>query len=233
LVRTIRETGGSILEIGRFHAGSTVLLTAAAGERRVVSIDIDPQHNPVADQFLRRPDISPNVELLVGDSRQPLPDREFGMLYIDGDHSYEGVRADVKANWKELQPTNGHPAFVTFHDVTPRIGHSLPAVSTKSEMDELTVQVNALRQILIDGLNDGNFDSSLRTLIENQQEKVGESNLLLEFGNLPELKAQGEPTSPDTNGPNRICCELQACGAAAYHARAGSMLVLRKIAELS
>ena len=234
LWRTARETGGTILEIGRYQAGSTVLLAASAAGRRVVSIDIDPQHHAVADQFLQRPDIAPHLELLVADSRQPLKGREFGMLYIDGDHSYEGVRADVQAHWNELQPTNGRPALAAFHDVVPRIGHSETghSASTEFEADELTEQVDALRQMLIDAFNAGSFNSTLRSLIAGHRENVVAAKLLLDFGQLPDLKAQSEPSTPETNGPNRLCRELQSSGAASHHARAGSMLVLRKTAEL-
>jgi len=124
LWRAVKASGGPILEIGRRHGGTTVLLTTAAAGRRVTSLDIEPAHLPPCEAFFDRvraadPDC---LELLVASSHQPLPGRWFGLLFIDGDHSYEGVRADVLAHWSSLRPVDGRPALAVFHDAVPNGG---------------------------------------------------------------------------------------------------------------
>lgn len=119
LWRSVTTTTGDILEIGRRHGGSTVLLLAAAkGTRRVISIDIDPAHHPVADAFFALPDVASRVELVVADSRQ-YRTPGVGLIFIDGDHSYEGASADVFAHWAQLSAGNG---LAVFHDAVPNDG---------------------------------------------------------------------------------------------------------------
>ncbi len=118
LWKAVKSTEGNILEVGRRHGGSTVLLLAASSPRRkVVSIDIDPAHHAAADAFFVRPEVASRVELIVGDSRISRTEA-FGLIFIDGDHSYEGAAADVVAHWDQLIP-NG---LVVFHDATPNDG---------------------------------------------------------------------------------------------------------------
>ena len=120
LWKAVKATSGNIIEIGRNHAGSTVLLAAAAGPgRKLYSIDIDPDHDPRCDEYLRRPGIKERVELLRADSRAGLPNVRCGFLLIDGDHSFEGVQADVNAHWNSLTETNGQPGLAAFHDALP------------------------------------------------------------------------------------------------------------------
>lgn len=121
LWRTVRHTRGSILEIGRRHGGSTVMILAAADNRPVTSIDLAPAHHPLAEQFFQRPEVAARLRLIVGDSRQPLNDC-FGCAFIDGDHSYEGVRDDVLAHWNNVQASPDGPALIAFHDAVPNPG---------------------------------------------------------------------------------------------------------------
>jgi predicted O-methyltransferase YrrM len=95
------------IEIGRWRGGSTIVLAAGMGPGgRVWSIDIGEKAErllgvPGADvdaetaEFCRR--FGLDVELLVGDSRTIEVDTgEVDIALIDGDHTYEGVRADVE-----------------------------------------------------------------------------------------------------------------------------------------
>lgn len=118
LWKAVKSTQGNILEVGRRHGGSTVLLLAAsAPDRKVISVDIDPAHHATADMFFARPEVAARVELVVGDSRVPRTEA-LGLLFIDGDHSYEGAAADVAAHWRQLMP-NG---LVVFHDAVQNDG---------------------------------------------------------------------------------------------------------------
>ncbi|GAB4162355.1 MAG: hypothetical protein Tsb009_39360 [Planctomycetaceae bacterium] len=233
LWRTVKETSGPILEIGRYQAGSTALLCAASAGREVVSIDLDPCHDPAADEFLRRPEIREHVELLTGDSRVPLVGREFGMLFIDGDHSYEGVTADISAHWPAAVAMNGRPPLVAFHDATARISEPAP-LPESLHSEELCARVSALRNMLIDALGQGNFDSAIHSMLANPSSgNIASNRLVLEFDQLPQL--QKEAADSDCSNDRDItgaCHRLLKSGAAQHHRRAGSMLVLEKRTEL-
>jgi hypothetical protein len=117
LWKAARATSGNILEIGRNLAGSTVLLAAATGpDREIYSIDNRSHENHACKDYLARPEHKGRVHLLMGDSRVPLPNLRFGFLFIDGDHTFEGVLADVVAHWNALQLSDEHPALAAFHD---------------------------------------------------------------------------------------------------------------------
>ena len=120
LWKAVKATSGQILEVGRNFAGSTVLLAAAAaGDRQIYSIDIRSHEDSACKNYLGRPETKQRVHLLVTDSRKTLPNLSFGLLFIDGDHSFDGVLADVLAHWNSLQAHGGNLALAAFHDALP------------------------------------------------------------------------------------------------------------------
>jgi len=120
LWKAVKATSGNILEVGRNLAGSTVLLAAAAGPpRNIYSIDNRSNEDRACKDYLARPEHKARVHLLVADSHVPLPNLRFGFLFIDGDHTFEGVLADVVAHWNALQASDEKPALVAFHDALP------------------------------------------------------------------------------------------------------------------
>lgn len=99
LYRTARaHAGGRALEVGRFRGGSLVLFLTALGQGgRIMSIDIAPQDDAAIKAILRAFGWEDRVNLVVGDSRTyPLPIEPYDLALLDGDHTYEGVRADVE-----------------------------------------------------------------------------------------------------------------------------------------
>lgn len=100
----------AILEIGRMYGGSTALIKGAAGPRRVVSIDME-------NRLSVDPELIKGVEILVGDSSKPIAGH-WGLLFIDGDHSFEGCLKDVKAHWDNVV----EEGLVAFHDAMPNDG---------------------------------------------------------------------------------------------------------------
>ena len=119
LWKAAKATAGDILEIGRNRAGSTVLLAAASVARTIYSIDLKSKHDLACGDYLTRPENKNRVHLMVADSRQPLAGLIYGFLFIDGDHSFEGVLADVLAHWNALKDTDGKPGLAAFHDALP------------------------------------------------------------------------------------------------------------------
>jgi len=119
LWKAVKATAGDIVEIGRNHAGSTVLMAAASPGRVIHSVDINPKHHPRCEDYLNRAEIRDRLRLLVTDSRQTLPNVTCGFLFIDGDHSFEGVLADVMAHWNALKNLGAKPGLAAFHDALP------------------------------------------------------------------------------------------------------------------
>jgi len=116
LWRAVKMSEGPILEVGRAAGGSTICILAASGNRKVVSIDRFPQHADVSDYIFARPDVERRLDLLTQSSRDPIPETEYGIMFIDGDHSYEGVCHDIATFWNQLKPQNGRAALAVFHD---------------------------------------------------------------------------------------------------------------------
>ena len=119
LWKAAKATAGDIIEIGRNKAGSTVLLSAAAPGRTIHSVDIRLKNHPKAQEYLARPGKKECVHVLLADSRKPLLNVTCGFLFIDGDHSFEGVLADVIAHWNSLKAVEGKPGLAAFHDALP------------------------------------------------------------------------------------------------------------------
>jgi predicted O-methyltransferase YrrM len=117
LFRLVRSLDEPVVgEIGRFRGGTTFLL-AAAGARHVLSVDFDltRQRRYAAElaDALERFGLRDRVQIVVADSRTwPLEPRSFQLVFIDGDHSYDGVRADFAHWWPALEPGGS----MVFHD---------------------------------------------------------------------------------------------------------------------
>lgn len=119
LFRLTRAAKGASLEIGSRHGGSTVIMLTASKDRPLVSIDVDPNHFPVCEQFFKEAVMAGRLTLLKRNSREPLEGYKFNLAFIDGDHSFEGICADIRAHWASLHPVGKAPALCVFHDVNP------------------------------------------------------------------------------------------------------------------
>ena len=129
---------GPVAEIGRFKGGSTLIFASAlpAGVE-LWSYDFHVALRPdmpgaELDAELRgaleRYGVEGKVHLLVADSRtaEP-PPGELELLFIDGDHSYDGAKADFE-RWGAFVRPAGH---VLFHDAvdTGGYGNVYPGVA--------------------------------------------------------------------------------------------------------
>ena len=138
LYRLARDAGtATIVEIGRFKGGSTLLMAAAmAAGSTLWSYDL---HIPARPDLvgadldaelaaaLQRLGVDDGVNLVIGDSRTvDIPPGPFDVLFIDGDHSYEGAKADVE-RWGLHVREGGH---LLVHDAidTRSYGNVYPGV---------------------------------------------------------------------------------------------------------
>lgn len=125
LFRVVRDLGpepATIVEIGRFKGGSTVVISTAMAEGselwsydlHLTGPDVDSAElDRELEAALDRLGLAQGVRLIVGDSRSAEPPpRPADVVFVDGDHSYEGARADFE-RWRELLRPGGH---LLFHD---------------------------------------------------------------------------------------------------------------------
>lgn len=97
-----------IVETGRFNGGSAFLMACANSSVPIWSIDLAPQDDARLQEILKQQSIE-NIELIVGDSQNKRYDqiKAFDLLFIDGDHSYDGCTKDME-NWYPLLSPGGH-----------------------------------------------------------------------------------------------------------------------------
>lgn len=98
-----------IVNIGVFRCASMYCLRAGAARARIIGIDIQACSIPI-DKNLR-------AEFIIKDSRAchtKVPNH-IHLLFIDGDHHYDVVKADVN-NWTPKVAPGG---VVIFHDFNP------------------------------------------------------------------------------------------------------------------
>ncbi len=124
-----RNSLDNFLEIGRFLGGSTILIAVAKPKpSKFVSVDLKvkaPEYarDDLIYQFIQITK-SENVDLVVENSTIYSPSDRIDFLFIDGDHSYDGVKAD----FNHYLPFLNKGADIIFHDAV-----STRPFSTKHE----------------------------------------------------------------------------------------------------
>lgn len=106
-----------ILEIGRYRGGSTLLLAVAIdGDSKLTSIDNLAKigcDDTALTNVLKKAGLLYKVELIVEDSTDvEARPNSYDIVFIDGDHSYEGILRDYE-HWKYAVKPGGH---LLFHD---------------------------------------------------------------------------------------------------------------------
>jgi predicted O-methyltransferase YrrM len=148
LLNLIKELGDNsdktMIEIGSFVGESTVLF--AQSFKKVIAIDpfeadYDPQDptsylfefDNVYQTYLDRITVYSNIETIVDTSDNAVKElvgKEFDFIYIDGLHTYEGVKNDIK-NFLPLVKKGG---VIGGHDYTNRIPHLVGVYEAVNEM---------------------------------------------------------------------------------------------------
>ena len=102
--RLWRDDNDTILEIGRYWAGSTVLLALAThgSNVKVVSVDVvEGCHDPDVDDWLNDYEEKERIDIRV-DNSHAMENMPLSLLFVDGDHSYEGIKKDIYHHWNYL-----------------------------------------------------------------------------------------------------------------------------------
>jgi Methyltransferase domain len=118
LYETAYFARGPILEIGRLHGKSAVILAMGlrdgGADVPFYSLELEDKHRPIAEGHLRDRGLLDLVTLVQGDSSTSiaqLPDG-FDTVFVDGDHSYEGCTRDLRALEGRIDPGG----VAMFHD---------------------------------------------------------------------------------------------------------------------
>jgi predicted O-methyltransferase YrrM len=140
MYRLVRGLGrATIVEIGRFKGGSTFLLAAAMHpDARLVSYDPhvklgrEDADAPLR-QALARYGLDRRTTLVVGDSKTAAPpDGPVDLVFVDGDHTYDAVKADHD-RWTGLVRPGGH---VLHHDALGE-GYAVADPGSRRLVEEL------------------------------------------------------------------------------------------------
>jgi predicted O-methyltransferase YrrM len=100
----------NIFEFGTFTGRSTYYLTHATPETRVTTLDLPPGPGrtiPDVGLYFINSDREDRITQLLTDSRKfdPTPyEKKMDFIFVDGDHSYEGVKNDTEKAFKMLAP---------------------------------------------------------------------------------------------------------------------------------
>jgi predicted O-methyltransferase YrrM len=100
---------GNLLEIGRKYGGSTVLMSASLNRGHLYSLDIAMN----SDVEKNVGSYKNKVTFITADSKEIEWKLPLDLVFIDGDHSYSGVKSDIKKYHKYVKD-NG---YIVFHDI--------------------------------------------------------------------------------------------------------------------
>lgn len=113
----IEQIAGHILEIGT-HLGGTMRQWARNfPTRQFICVDkCDPNYGLKPEEVGSRYRECPNVTLRLVDSKEFTYPDGVGVVFIDGDHSWDGVKADTQ---KALDHFRRNQGIIIWHDYNP------------------------------------------------------------------------------------------------------------------
>jgi len=111
---------GTILEIGNHHGLSLSYIVETCRQNNNTIYAIDHANHPEFITNLNQWNATSFVHVIQSDSSQAaarFENQTFDLIFIDGDHSYQGVKADILAWKSKLKPSG----IIAGHDYLPGI----------------------------------------------------------------------------------------------------------------
>jgi predicted O-methyltransferase YrrM len=156
----------TICEIGAAGGGTTFLFShAAPADSTIITVDLNLTRSRRAAfrEFAKRP--RQKIICVRGDSHQDktfravnkcLKGRGLDLLYIDGDHSYEGVAADFKL----YSPLVNHGGMIVFHDIVAdyKTRYGVQTSSYTGGVPQLWMELKAIHPTVLEIIEDPSQD---------------------------------------------------------------------------
>lgn len=127
LFAVARRARVGIIETGRYNGGSLFVMACAAPDGvPLTSVDWAPKNDDRFKRFLKEVRPNADIRLITGDSQSvAYPDvAPADVLFIDGDHTYEGCMADIENWYPKLLPGGQmlfHDSYLGKHGVQDAI----------------------------------------------------------------------------------------------------------------
>lgn len=113
----------NIFEFGTYLGQTTYHLTFASADVSVTTLDLPPEGNPQAGQYLghyfKNSDKEAFIQQILCNSYQfdPAPFKnQMDFIFVDGDHSFDGVKNDTEKAFEMLAPGG----IIVWHDYAPK-----------------------------------------------------------------------------------------------------------------
>lgn len=132
LVAKLRNVPGNVAEIGTFRGETAVEFAKAYPTRTIYAVDLpitDSKNYQVGKSEAAIGELArgePNVKVLTqGRAFAYTPDKNIGFVFIDGDHSWEGVRFDTEKALHWFRPdmryhsAHARQGIIAWHDAIP------------------------------------------------------------------------------------------------------------------
>lgn len=117
LIDKARTISGDILEIGTYKGATARELALAYPGLKIFCVDAAlPWYGQKPEQVGHLAKDLPNVYLTIQNSRTYAYPPTLGMIFIDGDHSWEGVRIDTE---RALDYFRNRSGTIVWHDYDP------------------------------------------------------------------------------------------------------------------
>lgn len=128
LGKYVLSSKSDILEIGICKGGTTTLISEYIKDSDINLYSVDITFKNIKKECYEILKKRNNVKLLNQSSNLKI-DNKWGLVWIDGDHSYSGVKKDVETHFENLIDDG----YIVFHDANkkylPPVGYSeLPVV---------------------------------------------------------------------------------------------------------
>jgi len=129
------------LEIGTLYGSSCLAVTKGSegSVERVVSIDLNPMTQRMAEENLRASGYRGECRFLVGNSRTVKVEGGFDLVFVDGDHTFEGVKADVQKFWHHVNPGGYMGLDDTINKILPKVTRTSYTWARADEVTDFAV----------------------------------------------------------------------------------------------